>query len=88
MPSRGITSSNPQVSALIPRPASNGIERMRQSHGSNYTPIFLFFSRNHCVINLFIITYAIKEFFSVNHVICCHCNILFFASVERSSIMT
>ena len=33
--SGGNTSSNPQVSALIPRPAFNGIERMCQRHGSN-----------------------------------------------------
>ena len=31
----GNTSSNPQVSALIPRPAFNGMERMCQRHGSN-----------------------------------------------------
>ena len=30
-----ITSSNPQVSALIPRPAFNGIEKMCQRYGSN-----------------------------------------------------
>ena len=29
------TSSNPQISALIPRPDFNGIERMYQRHGSN-----------------------------------------------------
>ena len=29
------TSSNPQVSALIPRPAFNGMEMMCQCHGSN-----------------------------------------------------
>ena len=29
------TSSNPQISALIPRPAFNGMERMCQRHGSN-----------------------------------------------------
>ena len=33
--SRGNTSSNPQVSAVIPRPAFNGMERMCQRHGSN-----------------------------------------------------
>ena len=33
--SGGNTSSNPQVSALIPRPAFNGMERMCQRHGSN-----------------------------------------------------
>ena len=30
----GTTSPNPHVSALIPRPAFNGMERMCQSHGS------------------------------------------------------
>ena len=33
--SGGNTSFNPQVSALIPRPAFNGMERMCQRHGSN-----------------------------------------------------
>ena len=33
--SRGNTSSNSQVSALIPRPDFNGMERMCQRHGSN-----------------------------------------------------
>ena len=33
--SGGNTSSNPQVLALIPRPAFNGMERMCQRHGSN-----------------------------------------------------
>ena len=33
--SGGNTSSNPQVSALIPRPAFNGMERMCQRHWSN-----------------------------------------------------
>ena len=33
--SGGNTSSNPQVSALIPRPPFNGMERMCQRHGSN-----------------------------------------------------
>ena len=33
--SGGSTSSNRQVSALIPRPAFNGMERMCQRHGSN-----------------------------------------------------
>ena len=33
--SGGNTSSKPQVSALIPRPGFNGMERMCQRHGSN-----------------------------------------------------
>ena len=32
------TSSNPQVSVRIPRPAFNGMERMYQRHGSNQNP--------------------------------------------------
>ena len=35
MSSGGNTSSNPHGSALIPRPAYNGMERMCQRHGSN-----------------------------------------------------
>ena len=33
--SGGNISSNPQVLALIPRPAINGMERMCQRHGNN-----------------------------------------------------
>ena len=33
--SGGSTSSNPQVSALIPRPVFNGMERTQHRHGSN-----------------------------------------------------
>ena len=33
--SGGNTSSNPHISALIPRPACKGMDRMRQRHGSN-----------------------------------------------------
>ena len=36
--SGGNTSSNPQISALIPRPAFNGMERMCQCHGSYQNP--------------------------------------------------
>ena len=36
-PPGGNTSSNPQVSALIPRLAFNGMERIYQRHGSNQT---------------------------------------------------
>ena len=47
------TSSNPQVSALVPRPVVNGIERMCQCHGSDQTPILMFESKNHVSINLY-----------------------------------
>ena len=36
--SGGNTSSNPQASVLIPRPAFNRMERMCQRHGSNQNP--------------------------------------------------
>ena len=42
--SGGNTSSNPQVSALIPRPTFNGMERMCQRHGGNqnsYPPVLV-----------------------------------------------
>ena len=38
MSSGGNTSSNPQVSALLPRPAVNRMERMCQRHGGDQTP--------------------------------------------------
>ena len=56
--SGGNISSNPQVSALIPRPACNGMERMCQRHESNYTPIQ---SENHYIINLYIAPYAVDD---------------------------
>ena len=55
--SRGNTSSDPQVSALVPWPVVNGMERMCQSHGSDQTPTLLFESKNHVSINLYNIIY-------------------------------
>ena len=43
-------------------PASNGMERMCQRHESYYTPILLFQSENHYIINLYIATYTETEF--------------------------
>ena len=63
--SGGNTSSNPQVSALVPRPIVNGMERMCQRHGSDQTPTFLFESKNHVSIHLYNTIYAIEEFLSV-----------------------
>ena len=48
--SSGGKTSNPQVSALVPRPVVNGMERMCQRHGSDQTPTFLFESKNHVSI--------------------------------------
>ena len=64
--SGGNTSSNPQVSALVPRPVVNGMERMCQRHESDQTPILLFESKNHVSINSYNKTYAVEEFLSVN----------------------
>ena len=41
------TSSNPQVSATVPRPVVNGLERMCQRHGSDQIPTLLFESKTH-----------------------------------------
>ena len=52
--SGGNISSNPQVSALIPRPAFNGMERMCQRHGGNpnsHPPVLV---QKHYVINSYI----------------------------------
>ena len=43
------TSSNPQVSALIPRPFIDRMERVCQRHGINQTPILLFEPKTHKV---------------------------------------
>ena len=63
--SGGNTSSNPQVSALVPRPVVNGMERMCQRHGSDQTPTLLFESQNYVSINSYNIRYAVEEFLSV-----------------------
>ena len=65
MSSGGNTSSNPQVSALVPRPVVNGMERMCQRHGSDQTPTLLFESKNHVSIHLYNTIYAVEEFLSV-----------------------
>ena len=60
--SGGNTSSNPQVSAPVPRPVVNEMERMCQRHGSERTPTLLFESKNHVSINSYSITYAVEGF--------------------------
>ena len=52
-------SSNPQVSAPVPRPAVNGMERMSQRHGRYQTPTVLFESKTHKSINSYSKTYAV-----------------------------
>ena len=65
--SGGNTSSNPQDSALIPRPAFNGMERMCQRHGSNqnsYPPVLV----RKPLCNQFIHCHiSSRGFFGINH---------------------
>ena len=60
--SGGNTSSNPHVSAPVPRPVVNGIERMCQRPLSDQTPTLLFESKNHVSLNSYGKTYAAEEF--------------------------
>ena len=66
--SGGNTSSNPQVSALIPRPVFNGMERMCQRHGSNqnsHPPVLI--RKQLC--NQFIHYHiSIRGVFGINHI--------------------
>ena len=89
--SGGNTSSNPQVSALTPRPAFNGIENMCQRHGSNqnsHPPILV----RKPLCNQFILYHiSSRGVFTINHfklrnfaVVAIEC---FFATVYRGSIM-
>ena len=91
--SRGNTSSNQQVSALIPRHDSNEME-MFQRHGSNYTPTPVLLQhplRNQC-IRYYICS---REVFGINHfelrnvdVVAIECFVsFFFATIDRASIM-
>ena len=90
--SGGNTSSNPQVLALIPPPAFNGMERMCQRHGSNqnsHPPILV----RKPLCNQFIHYHTSSRgvFFSINRftlrnfaVVAIECS---FATVHRGSIM-
>ena len=83
--SGGNTSSNPQVSVLIPRPAFNGKERMCQRHGSNqnsHPPVLV----RKPLCNQFIhYLFGINRFKLRNFaVVAIQCS---FATVYRGSIM-
>ena len=89
--SGGNTSSNPQVSALIPRPALNGMERMCKRHGSNqnsHPPVLV----RKPLCNQFIHYHMSSGgVFGINHfklrdsaVVAMECS---FATVDRGSIM-
>ena len=89
--SGGNTSSNPQVSACIPRPAFNGMERMCQRHGSNqnsHPPVLV----RKPLCNQFIHYHISRRgVFDINHfklrnfaVVAIECSV---ATVDRGNIM-
>ena len=90
--SGGNTSSNSQVSALILRPAFNGMERMCQRHGSNqnsHPPVLV---RKPLCNQLIHYHISSRGGFGINHfklrnfaVVAIECT---FATVDRGSIMT
>ena len=90
--SGGITSSNPQASALIPRPAFHGMERMCERHGSNqnsHPPVLVRKPLCNQLIHYHISSRAV---FGINRlklrnfaVVAIECS---FAKVYRGSIMT
>ena len=89
--SGGNTSSNPQVSAFIPRPAFNGMERVCQRHGSNQISHLPFLVRKP-LCNQFIYyhtnsrrVFGINRFKLLNFVVVAIEFI--FATVYRGSIM-
>ena len=85
------TSSNPQVSVLIPRPTFKGMESMCQRHGSNqngYPPVLVRKPLCNQCIHYHI---SSRGVFGINHfklrnfaVVAIECP---FATVDRSSIM-
>ena len=89
--SGGNTLSNPQVSALIPRPAFNGMEGMCQHHGSNqnsHPPVPV----QKPLCNQFIHYHiSSRGVFVINHFKLCNFAVVaiecFFATVDRGSIM-
>ena len=91
MSSGGNTSSNPQVSALVPRLAFNGMERMCQRHGSNqisHPPVLV---RKPLCNQLIHFHISSRIVFGINRFKLCNCAAVAiecsFATVNRSSIM-
>ena len=80
MSSGGNTSSNPQVSALIPRPAFNGMERICQCHGSNQNALPPVLVRKPLCNQFIHYHISSRGFFGINHFKLCN-----FA--DRGSIM-
>ena len=87
--SGGNTSSNPQVSALIPRPAFNGMERMRHGSNQNSHPLVLV---RKPLCNQFIHYHiSSRRVFGINRFKLCNFAVVaiewYFATVYRGSIM-
>ena len=89
--SEGNTSSNPQVSTLIPRPVFNGMERMCQRHGSNQNSHPSVLMRKPSFNQSIHYHISSRGVFHINHfklrnfaVVAIECS---FATVDRGSIM-
>ena len=67
--SGGFTSANPQVLALIPRPAFNWMERMCQRQGSNKKPHPPALVKHHNVIFIYYHISSRGVVVSINHII-------------------
>ena len=89
--SGGNTSSNPQLSALIPRPAFNGMERIFHRHGSNQNSHFPFIIRKPLCNQFIHYHVSSRGVFGINHfklrnfaVVAIECS---FVTVDRGNIM-
>ena len=79
--SGGNTSSNPQVSALFPRPDLNGMERMWQRHGSNHNSHPAVLVRKPLCNQFLHYHISSRGVFSINRFkICCRCNRMLFCN--------
>ena len=89
--SGGNTSSNPQVSALISRPAFNGMERMCQRLGSNRNSHFPVLVRKPLCNQFMYYHISCRGVFGINHFKLCNFSVVAiecsFATVDRGSIM-
>ena len=85
-----VTSSNPQVSAPVPRPVVNGMERMCQRHGSVQPPVLLFQSQN-SFVNQFIKYICSRGVFAISDSKLRNRTIVaieFFATIDWCGIVT
>ena len=89
--SGGNTSSNSQVSALIPRPVFNGMERMCQRHGSNQNSHFPVLVRKPLCNQFIHYHISSRRVFGINRFKLCNFAVVAiecsFATIYRGSIM-